>query len=341
MPNQINPSHIMQVGMGFWASKTLLAAVKLGLFTHLNGSPLTARELGDRMGLHERGTVDFFDTLVSLGLLEREGNGKNARYTNTPETAQFLDKEKPQYIGGILEMANDRLYPFWGDLEVGLKTGKPQNEIKHSGESFFEALYADPERLRQFIGAMSGVQMGNFIALAGQFDFSQYHTLCDVGGASGMLAIQVAKQHPHMKCITFDLPPVEPIARETIEKFGIPDRVTAVSGDFFTDDLPKADVITMGNILHDWNLENKKLLIQKAYNALPEGGALIAIENIIDDDRRQNTFGLLMSLNMLIELGDGFDFTGADFDGWTKEIGFRETRTMPLTGPASAVIAIK
>ncbi|RMF55877.1 MAG: methyltransferase [Calditrichaeota bacterium] len=341
MPNQINPSQIMQIGMGFWASKTLLSAVKLGLFTHLNGTPLTAQELGDRMGLHKRGTVDFFDTLVSLGLLQREGNGENARYTNTPETALFLDKDRPEYIGGVLEMANDRLYPFWGNLEEGLKTGQPQNEIKQRGENFFEGLYSDPERLRQFMEAMSAVQMGNFITLAEKFDFSPYHTLCDLGGAAGLLSIQVASRHPHMQCLSFDLPPVEPIARENIAKSGLAARVTAVAGNFFEDPIPRADVITMGNVLHDWNLENKKLLIQKAYNALPEGGALIVIENIIDDERRENTFGLLMSLNMLIEVGDGFDFTKADFDSWAKEIGFQKTKVMPLTGPASAVIAYK
>ncbi|MFQ5583524.1 MAG: methyltransferase [Calditrichia bacterium] len=341
MESQITPSHIMQVGMGFWASKTLLTAVKLELFTRLNGAPLTARELGNQLGLHERGTTDFFDALVSLGLLGREGNGENARYTNTPETALFLDKDKPQYIGGVLEMANDRLYPFWGDLEHGLKTGEPQNEIKHVGDNFFESLYADPDRLRQFMGAMSGVQMGNFIALAEKFEFSRYRTMCDIGGASGLLSIQVAKRHPQMKCFSFDLPQVLPIARETIENSGLGDRVTAVSGNFFEDDFPAADVITMGNILHDWNLENKKLLMKKAYDALPEGGSLIAIENIIDNERRKNTFGLLMSLNMLIEVGDGFDFTGADFDRWAKEIGFEETTILPLTGPASAAITVK
>lgn len=341
MNSQITPSHIMQVGMGFWASKTLLTAVKLELFTRLNGAPLTAQELGNRLGLHERGTTDFFDALVSLGLLERKGNGNNARYTNTPETAMFLDKENPQYIGGVLEMANDRLYPFWGDLEQGLKTGEPQNEIKHVGENFFEALYADPERLRQFIGAMSGVQMGNFITLAEKFDFSQYRTLCDIGGGSGLLAIQVAKRHPYMKCISFDLPAVLPIAWDSIKDSGLSDRVTALSGNFFEDDFPRANVITMGNILHDWNLENKKLLIKKAYDALPEGGSLIVIENIIDNERRENTFGLLMSLNMLIEVGDGFDFTGADIDQWAKETGFRATTVIPLSGPASAAIAVK
>lgn len=341
MQTQPNPSHIMQVGMGFWASKTLLSAVKLGVFTHLNGSPLTADELGERMGLHERGTTDFFDALVALDLLERDGDGEKARYTNTPETALFLDKDSPQYIGGVLEMANDRLYPFWGDLEHALKTGEPQNEIRHKGENFFEALYADPARLRQFITAMSGVQMGNFIALSEQFDFSKYHTLCDIGGSGGLLSIQVAACHPHMQCITFDLPPVEPISREAIEKAGLSSRVSTAGGDFFADDFPKADVITMGNILHDWNLEKKKLLMRKAYDALPEGGALIVIENIIDDERRRNVFGLLMSLNMLIEVGDGFDFTGADFDGWAREVGFKQTTVMPLAGPASAAIAYK
>lgn len=341
MQNEINPSHIMQIGMGFWASKTLLSAVKLNLFSNLNGSPLTARELGNRLGLHPRGRSDFFDALVSLGLLQREGNGPTARYSNTPETALFLDRESPQYIGGILEMANDRLYPFWGDLENGLKTGKPQNEIKHVGENFFEALYADPQRLRQFIQAMGGVQMGNFIALAEKFDFSKHQTLCDIGGASGLLAIQVARQHPHMQCMTFDLPPVESIAAETIAQAGLSSRVSAISGDFFEAEFPGADVITMGNILHDWNLEKKKLLIKKAYHALPSGGSLVAIENVIDNDRRENTFGLLMSLNMLIEVGDGFDYTGADFDAWAKEAGFSETSLMPLTGPSSAAIATK
>jgi O-methyltransferase domain len=115
-----------------------------------------------------------------------------------------------------------------------------------------------------------------------------------------------------------------------------------VSGDFLVDDLPAADVITMGNILHDWDLDKKKLLIRKAYDALPDGGALIAIENVIDDARRENAFGLLMSLNMLIEFGQGgFDYTGADFREWCSEAGFQSFDLIPLTGPTSAAIAYK
>jgi predicted O-methyltransferase YrrM len=253
----------------------------------------------------------------------------------------FLDKNSPQYIGGILEMFNARLFRFWADLTEALKTGEPQNEVKLNGKPMFDELYADPARLEQFMNAMAGISAGNFHALAEKFDFSAYQTLLDVGGATGQLSLIVAGRHPHLRCTTFDLPPVEPIAQRKIEASGLADRVTTASGDFLADPLPKADVITMGMILHDWNLERKMQLITAAYEALPSGGALVAIENIIDDARRQNVFGLMMSLNMLIEFGDAFDFTGEDFTQWCTKVGFNKVEIMPLAGPASAAIAYK
>jgi predicted O-methyltransferase YrrM len=330
----------MQVGMGFFGSKTLLSAVELELFSRL-GDGMTAAQLAKDLGLDDRAVPDFPDALVALQLLEREGDGSDGVYRNTETTALFLDKASPAYVGGILEMANARLYPFWGDLTEALKTGEPQNEIKHTGKAMFEELYADEARLEQFMNAMAGISAGPFMALAEKFDFSKYETLCDVGGATGQLSVIVAGQHPNLKCTSFDLPVVEPIARRTIEAAGLGDRVTAVGGDFFTDPLPKADVITMGLILHDWDLEDKKRLIKAAYDALPDGGAFIVIENLIDNARRENAFGLLMSLNMLIEFGAAFDYTGADFDGWCKEAGFKMTEVIPLAGPASAAIAYK
>src|SRR6476620_4405858 len=313
MEVEISPDHILQIGFGFWASKTLLSAVELELFSRLADGPKTGLELQGAMGLHPRGTYDFLDTLVALGLLQRDGSGETGKYSNTPSTALFLVKQSPMYIGGILEMANARLYRFWGDLTEALRTGRPQNEIKHSGKPMFEELYADPDRLEQFMRAMPGVSRGNFHALAEKFDFSRYETVCDVGGATGELCVALARQHPYLRCTSFDLPVVAPIAEEAIAGAGLSDRVQVASGDFLADPLPRADVITMGLILHDWNLERKLQLIRAAYDALPEGGAFIVIENLIDDARRVNAFGLLMSLNMLIEFGDAFDFTGADF----------------------------
>jgi precorrin-6B methylase 2 len=341
MSGQVDPSHIMQVGMGFWASKTLLSAVELELFTKLGGGGMTAQELADSLGLHERAVPDFPDALVALQLLDRQGDGPAAVYRNTEAGAIFLDKASPAYVGGMLEMANARLYPFWTDLTEALQTGKPQNEIKHTGKPMFEGLYADEGRLEQFMNAMAGISAGPFLALAEKFDFARYGTLCDVGGATGQLSIILANRHPHLKATTFDLPAVEPIAQRTIDAAGVSDRVQTAAGDFFVDSLPQADVITMGMILHDLGLERKKRLIKAAYDALPEGGAFVVIENIIDDARRENAFGLLMSLNMLIEFGDAFDFTGGDLASWCREAGFRDFEVLPLAGPTSAGIAYK
>ena len=340
MATNVTPDRIMQIGMGFWASKTLLSAVELELFTSLGPDAKTGAEIGERLGLHPRSQYDFLDALVSLGLLERDGHGPQARYRNTDETAAFLDKSQPSYVGGILEMANSRLYGFWSNLTEALHTGAPQNETK-SGGDFFGVLYADERRLEEFLRAMQGIQMGNFLALLEQVDLSSAATLCDVGGANGTLCGLAVQRYPHLAATVFDLPPVAPIAKRHLAAMGVDKRVQVVAGDFFADDLPRADVIVMGNILHDWDEEQKTTLIAKAHKALNDGGRLIAIENVIDDARRQNTFGLLMSLNMLIELPGGFDYTGVQFDRWCVEAGFARTEILALAGPSSAAIAYK
>ncbi len=338
---ELSPTRIFETGFAFWTSKVLLTAVELGVFSALSTKKMTAQQLGAALKLHPRGIYDFFDTLVSIHFLNREGDGPGALYSNTEETAHFLDQHSPGYVGGILEMSSQRLFKFWHDLPEALRTGKPQNEIKHSRKSMFEELYDDLPRLEQFMGAMTGISRGNFQALAEKFDFSHYKTLCDVGGATGILSILVGRRFSHLQCQSFDLPQVQPIAAKHIQKEGLASRIKAVSGDFFKDQLPKADVITMGMILHDWNLENKKHLIRAAYEALPKGGALVAVENIIDDARRENTFGLLMSLNMLIEFGDAFDFTFADYKSWCAQAGFKEFELIHLAGPCSAAVAYK
>ena len=336
-----DPGPILQTAFAFWSSKVLLTAVDFGVFTTLGERRITGAELGAELGLHPRGISDFFDALVAMKFLEREGDGPSGKYFNTPTGALYLDRRSPRYVGGILVMLNERLFKFWHDLPEALRTGKPQNESKHGQKGVFEELYAELPRLEQFMGAMTGLSRINFEAFAEKFDFSRFKTVCDVGGATGLLCIEVAKRHPHLYCTSFDLPPVEPIARKHIAAAGLSDRIGTAGGDFFADPLPKADLITMGMILHDWNLEKKQQLIRAAYDALPPNGALVAIEAIIDDARRENLFGLLMSLNMLIEFGEAFDYSAADFRQWCGEIGFKRFDVIHLAGPSSAVVAYK
>lgn len=340
-----DPSKIMQTGMGFWASKALLTAVNLKLFTMLaNGKKMNGEEIKSALKFETttRHVLDWLDVLTTLGFLKRDGVFAEAVYYNNTDAEIFLDKNKPSYIGGILEMANNRLYKFWGNLDEALKTGAPQNETKGNlvGEGFAE-LYKSPESLQEFMDAMSGIQTGNFMALAKKFDFSRYKTLSDIGGADGWLSIQLCLNYPDLQCTCFDMPQVEPVAKKKIAQFNLSERIKFVSGDFIKDDLPSADVITMGNILHGMNEEDKQKIVNKVFNTLPENGVFITIENLIDDNRNQNLFGLLMSLNMLIENGDAFDYTPADFNRWTKQAGFSRTEFIPLTGPATAAVAYK
>lgn len=331
-----SPDRLLQIGMGFWASKTLLSAVELGVFTHLAKGPLDAAELSGALGLHPRSALDFLDALVALNLLAREGS----TYRNLPDTGLFLDKARPSYVGGLLEMANSRLYPFWGSLTEALKTGLPQNESKHGG-NLFEAIYRDDASLRGFLQAMSGVSLGAAREIARKFPWGDYRTFIDIGAAQGALPVQVALAHPHLTGGGFDLPAVGPVFDEYVAAHGLQDRLRFHPGDFFSDPCPSADVLVMGHILHDWALPQKLELLKKCHAALPPGGCLVVYDAIIDDERRQNAFGLLMSLNMLIETPGGFDYTGAQCREWMEETGFSKVRIEPLVGADSMVIGVK
>jgi len=329
-------NRIEQVAFGFMASKVLFSAIEFGIFTELAKGPLEAGEIQKRCGLHPRSVHDFLDALVAFGMLERRGE----MYFNTPDTDFYLDRAKPTYIGAFFEMWDARVYGFWASLTEGLQTGKPQNEIK-DGEDLFAALYSNPGKLRLFLRAMTGHSIPSAMAIARQFPWHKYKTLVDIGTAEGCLPVQVALANPHLTGEGFDLPMVRPFFEEYVTSFGLQERLRFRQGDFFKHSLPAADVLVMGMILHDWDLAEKRMLVKKAYNALSSGGALIVYEHLIDDERRKNVAGLLISLTMLIETQGGFDYTGADCCGWMREAGFRETYVEQLTGVESMVVGIK
>jgi O-methyltransferase/methyltransferase family protein len=328
---------VEQVSFGFMASKVLFSAIEFGLFTELAKESMDAAEIQKRCGLHPRGVRDFLDTLVALRMLERRGE----IYSNTSETDFYLDRAKFTYIGHYIEIQSLRGYQLFDKVSEALRTGEPQNEIKSGDEDWVDAMYRTPERLRFFLRGMTGHSLPSAMAIARKFPWEKYRTFADVGTAEGCLPVQVAMVHPHLVGEGFDLPAVRPFFDEYVASFHLQDRVKFRVGDFFKEPLPAADVLVMGMILHDWNLDVKMALLKKAYDALPRGGALIVYDHLIDDERRKNVAGLLMSLIMLVETQGGFDYTGADCCKWMREAGFSETRVEQLTGIESMVVGIK
>jgi len=334
--NIASPDRILELGQAFRASKALLSAIEIDLFTALSGGPLNLEDLSTRLGLHARGARDFLDALVSLGMLMRDQTG---RYANSGETALYLDRNKPTYVGGVLETSIVRGYAVWGSLTAALRTGQPQSEL--SMVSNFSGLYADESLREAFMSTMTARTRPVAKALATKFPWANYSTLVDIGGAQGCLPVEIAQAHPHMTGGAFDLPPLATSFDRLVQEHGLAERLHFYPGDFFNGPLPAADVLVLGRVLHNWDLTTKMMLLSKAFDSLPRNGALIIYERLIDEERRSHSEGLLMSLHMLLTSPGGFDFTGADCIGWMHETGFRDIRVESLTGDQSMVVGIK
>jgi hypothetical protein len=333
----VTPDALLQIALGFMGSKVLFSAIEFDLFSKLAKGPRDLRTLMAELGLHERSARDFLDALVALKVLDRDAAG---RYSNTAAADLYLDRAKPTCVNGMLAMADARLYKFWDHLANALRTGQLQNEAK--GESdFFAKIYDDPTRLRQFLSAMTSLSAGAARAIAAQFPWGDYKTFADVGTAQGCVPVRLAQAHPHLTGIGYDLPTVGPVFDEYVAANHVSGRIRFAAGDFMKDRLPTADVLIMGHILHDWDLKNKRMLLAKAYDALPKNGALIVYDAIIDDERREHVPGLMMSLNMLIETPGGFDYTAADCFEWLRDAGFRDFEVQRLAGVDSMIVAYK
>jgi hypothetical protein len=330
------PDRIMRLGYAYRKAKALLSAVELGVFTALSQGPLDADALRSKIGIDSRGARDFFDALVALGVLDRDETG---RYLNTPETALYLDRDKRTYLGGELEFINAHLYGRWNSLTTALKAGGPPSG-SGPGDPY-PSRYADPEALEAFARAMTAATLPVATAIAVTFPWAEYGTIVDIGSAEGCLPVAVARVHQHLTGGGLDLPPMKPAFDKYVQEHNLSDRVRFHPGDFLRDPLPKADVLVIGRVLHNWDLATKKMLLKKAFEALPAGGALIVYERLIDDERRINATALLSSLNMLLVNAGGFDFSGADCIGWMRESGFRDLRVEPLTTDQSMIVGVK
>jgi hypothetical protein len=337
-PDNPTPDRILEIGLGFQASKTLLTATKLGVFEALADGPKTQATLEDEVGLHPRSSADFLDALVALELLDRE----DGMYRNTREADAFLVPGSPSYLGGFLEMANDRLYHFWGDLEDGLRTGRTQNELEDDDTHPFEGIiYENDAILEQFVGAMTGLSLGVAKVLAAEFSWSEFDTVVDLGTSEGIVPKRIAEENEHIHASGADLPRVEPYFQDFTGQSPASGRIEFHVVDFFEDELPAADVYILGHILHDWGLEDKREIITKVSEAVNPGGAVIVYGTMIDEERREAVMPLLMSLNMLLETPEGFDYTAGECIEWLHDAGFEGGEARPLPGPETMVQAWK
>ncbi|WP_329145234.1 acetylserotonin O-methyltransferase [Streptomyces sp. NBC_01456] len=321
---------LLQMAADFYKWRTVLFAVELGLFTALLDTEMTPGEVCDRFGIDRRGAGDFLDALVSVGLLERA----DGAYRAAPVAARFLDGEKAAYLGRFLQQADAR----WSRVGEGLLTGEPQNGAR-PGAGMFVRQHRSRQEWRAYYGGMDALNGPSGRALGDAFDWQTVKRVTDVGGARGNVLAELVRAHPHLEATVFDLPAVEPVFTEHMAELGLTGRVAFRPGDFFHDPLPESEVVVFGHVLHDWDVEQRRHLARRAYEAVAPGGYALAYDTMIDEDRRTKTNSLLVSLNMMLCTPGGGEYTPSEGARWFADAGFAEVSHRPLAGDDTLLVA--
>jgi hypothetical protein len=360
----ISPDPIFQLLTGFQISKTLMTAVELEVFTKLAGKSVNMKQLQGILEMESRPAEVFSVALVSLGLLSKDKRknvseltkGQNGYYyANTDLANAFLVKGKTGYMGDIISMVDKRLYKSWDKLFYSLKANKPiTQEEGGDAESIFNqaksASNQSDDQIEKFTHGMYGLSVGPAMALANTFDFSKYKRIMDIGGGSGVYAIQVVKEYPNMSATVLDLKPVCKVADKYIELFDLKHRIQTKALDFFNEDLPTdCDVAFLSHIIHDYSKDKGRSLFEKIYSALPcsdnvdgsDGGVIIISEWLLNDEKSGPVPSALMGLNMMVETSGGRNYSYSEVSEMLTEVGFKNIEKRSLAGPAEIVIGYK
>ncbi len=319
VPDVGTPGGIIRLSAAFCDAKALLTAVDLDLFSALHSSPATEEEIRQRLALHGRGLSDFLHLLVALGLLEKDGD----RYRNATGADRYLVRGQQIYIGGFLQGTDRHLYPAWGKLTDALRTGRPQAASSSSDT------INDPQQLGYFVRMMDAITQVLGPELVKAVDWSGHSSVLDVGGCRGNMVGQVVKAHPELAGHVFDLPQMEPFFTEYIADMSLTGAVRFHGGDFFRDPLPKADLVILGHVLHDWNREQRAFLFQKALEAVNPGGALLVYDRMLDDEP-DHVENLVVSLNMLLVTEGGAEYPASELYEYANAAGVSSVADQPL-----------
>jgi acetylserotonin N-methyltransferase len=330
-PSLPDPSVVLDLIEAFRRSKTMFAAVDLGIFDRLAAGPLDAARL--RKEEHLDALERLLDACVSLGLLTKDGD----TYANTPAAGAYLRRDSAATMTGYIRYSNDVLYTMWTHLADAVREGTHRWKQTYNADGpLFSHFYSSEERKREFLLGMHGFGCLSSPSVVAAFDLSPFNRLVDLGGATGHLPMAAAARYPNIEAAVFDLPPVIEVARE----FTKGSRVELIPGDFFSDPLPPADLYALGRILHDWSEDKIRVLLAKICQTLPAGGGLLIAEKLLDDDLTGPVHAHMQSLNMLI-CTEGRERSFAQYAALLEEAGFRTIEGKRTGQPLDAVLAIK
>lgn len=314
----LDPNPIIEIMDGFRRSKTMFAAVELGVFEILNGQSMTASQVSDKLNADASATSRLLETCFSLGLLSLQ----NGHFSNTELASAYLRPSSPQALTGYIDYSNRVLYDCWGHLEDAVREGTPRwAQTYGSDRPIFEHFFSTPEKMRAFTMGMHGLGLTTSPSVVHAFDLSGFRTMVDLGAATGHLVITACEVWPNLRGTALDFPKVLPMAEEYIAQSPAKDRLKVQPGDFFEDDLPPADLYALGRVLHDWTEEKIQLLLRRIYESLPTGGALLIAEKLIEADRSGPLNAHLQSLSMLI-VTEGKERSLSEYRALLRNAGF-------------------
>ena len=332
-----DPAPVIDLIEAFRRSQTMFTAVSLGVFDALHTAPATSAGLADRLQTNADAMARLLDGCAALGLLEK----RDGVYRNHPVADTYLCSASPHSLRGYIVYSRDALYPMWGHLDDAVREGRHRWAQTFGMEApLFSHFFRTDAAMRDFLMGMHGFGMLTSPKVAAAFDLGRFRRMVDLGGATGHLVIAACERYPGLHGVIFDLPRAAPLAREQKSLSAAAGRIEIVSGDFFQDELPPADLYALGRILHDWDEPKIALLLTKVYRALPAGGALLVAEKLLNDDGVGPVPANMQSLSMLI-CTEGKERSSVEYTRLLQAAGFAEIHPRRTGAPLDAILAVK
>jgi acetylserotonin N-methyltransferase len=332
-----DPGIVLDLLQAFRCSKAMFAAVSLGVFDALNAGPKPLRILADELKANPDALERLLDACAGLQLLDRDDHG----YRNTPAAATYLCRSSSHRLTGYIHYSNDVMWKLWGNLEDAVREGSHRWKQTFGWDGpIFSHFFRTEDAKREFLMGMHGYGLISSPQVVAAFDLSKYHTLIDMGGATGHFAIAACERYSHLRAVVFDLPDAVALAQEIVGASAVAERIKVVAGDFFVDPLPEGDLYALGRILHDWDEKKIIKLLHRIHERLPPGGAVLIAEKLLEEGKRGPRWSQMQNLNMLT-CTEGKERTLSEYEALLKQVGFAEVFGCRTSSPLDAVLAMR